>query len=150
MADAIDTGVPIQVPNRRPLAAASSGPGTNTTVASALSGINSSGPAAPSSWTLSRISVAETPLTAKRTNAAAKTTPITAKRSRACLRVIGSGGFDDRPRHKVVAAVGPADPGLVATVVVGSQQNQLGWLAANFAAAGSFRVKPLPDSREAV
>src|ERR687889_1785200 len=47
VADAIETGVPSAVPNSRPLAAASTGPGNSTTVSDAETAMNTSGPTTP-------------------------------------------------------------------------------------------------------
>src|SRR3954454_311267 len=58
--------------------------------------------------------------------------------------------FDLRTGDDVVAAVGPADPGLVAAVVVGRPQHQRGLVAPHGALLGALVVEAPPEPDEPV
>ena len=79
--------------------------------------------------------------------------PDRADRRRRLRHAAGPGGLaalDPRPGDDVVAAVGPAHPGLVAAVVVVAEQDQRRRLAERGARLRALLVEPAPDPHEAV
>src|SRR4051794_4944982 len=98
----IEIGVPSAVPNSRPLAPASSGPGNNATVSNEDRQMNTTGPAAPTPSTQSRTrSGLSDPLSARTATSEPRTAASAPSRTRAARRDMAASGGGAAPGEEL-------------------------------------------------